>query len=235
VDGILLLGDVPPLVRSQEEMAAFVREHQHVVTVGCRPRHAGETSISVDNARGVTLALEHLFGLGHRSVAYIGPTEPPVSWEEEQRWGTFARFMEAHGLPWGPEYSFRIRENDLATAQQALQQVLSAPVRPTAAFVINDLSAIVLLKAALIRGLRVPDDLSLIGFDNIQFAALSTPGLTTVSQPIEAMGRYAASLLLDRITGVEPPASPPEGAVGTDTVVFAPDLVCRESTCPPRM
>jgi len=220
VDGLLLLGDVLPLTLNHEGMAAFVQEHRHVVTVGCRPILAGEIAISVDNTRGVTLALDYLFALGHRSIAYIGPDQWPMSWEDEQRWEAHARFMEAHGLPYGPAYSADVRGHDLAVARKALQRVLAAPARPTAAFVSNDMSALLLLKAALTYGLRVPDDLSLVGFDGIQSAELSTPGLTTVRQPIEAIGRYAADALLDKIAAIAPPPLPLEGASGINRWSF---------------
>lgn len=231
VDGILLLGDLFPSMPSHEGMATFVRDHHHVVAVGCRPSLAGEVAMSVDNGRGVTLGLEYLLAMGHRSIAYIGPTQPPMSWEEEQRWAAYGRFMEAHGLPWDPDQASVMGGNDLAAAQKALQRILSAPARVTAACVINDTSALLLLKAALSSGLRVPEDLSLIGFDGLQMAELSTPGLTTVCQPIESMGRYAATLLLDRIGAVVLQATPPDGAAGTNPVVFSPTLVCRESVC----
>jgi DNA-binding LacI/PurR family transcriptional regulator len=238
VDGILLLGDVLRATASQKQMAAFVQEHRHVVTVGCRPSLAGEISISVDNARGVALALEYLFEAGHRSIAYFGATRLPhaggeeqLRWEDEQRWDAYCRFVEAHGLPYGAAYAALV-PSDLTIARNALQHVLSAPVRPTAAFVSNDMSALVLLKVAVTYGLRVPDDLSIIGFDDIPFAMLSTPGLTTVRQPIADMARYAASALLDRITGVEPAISPANAVSGTTTAVFPPTLVCRESVRP---
>ena len=234
VDGILLQGDVLPPSISDEEMDAFVREHRHVVGVGCPPSLAGEVSISVDNALGVTLALDHLFDQGHRSIAYVGATEAPQSWEDALRWKAFSHYMATHGLPWGSEYAAVIRGNSLAAAHDALHHVLGAPEPPTAAFASNDLSALLLLKVALLSGLRVPDDLSLIGFDDITYAALSTPGLTTVRQPIEDIGRYAAGALLDRITGVEPTSTILEGAVAPDRVLFAPTLICRESVRPSR-
>jgi DNA-binding LacI/PurR family transcriptional regulator len=238
VDGIVLLGDVLRATASQKQMAVFVQEHRHVVTVGCRPSLAGEVSICVDNAHGVTLALDYLFGAGHRSIAYFGAMHSPygggdeqLRWEDEQRWDAYCRFMEAHGLSYGRQYASLVPK-DLAIARAALLHVLGAPVRPTAAFVSNDMSALVMLKVATTCGLRVPDDLSLVGFDDIPFAALSTPGLTTVSQPIADMGRYAASVLLDRITGVGPQEDAVAEAPEASTVVFPPTLVCRESVCP---
>jgi len=232
VDGILLLGDVLPATLNQEEIVTFVREHRYVVTVACRPRLAGEIAISVDNVRGVTLALEYLFALGHRSIAYLGAIQSPLSWEEQQRWEAYCSFMEAHGLAREPRSAAIIYDHDLAATREALRRMLDAPTPPTAAFVTNDTSALLLLKAALTCGVRVPEDLSLVGFDGLQSAELSTPGLTTVRQPIEAMGQYAANVLLDEIAAVEPSTVLPEGVSGTNPLIFPPTLVRRDSACP---
>jgi len=90
------------------------------------------------------------------------------------------------------------------------------------------MTAIITIKAALTCGLRVPDDLSVVGFDDIPFAAHYTPGLTTIHQPIDAMGRHAVTSLLDRISGVEM-AAPAAETRDSETVLFPPTLVCRES------
>ena len=97
-------------------------------------------------------------------------------------------------------------------------------------FVNNDFLAIVVLKAALRCGIHVPGDLSVVGFDDISFAALCTPSLTTVHYPMDEMARRAATALLDRIEGRD--VSDGAATVGT-SVVFAPTLVCRESSAPP--
>lgn len=234
VDGILLQGDVLPPSISEEAMRVFVRDHRHVVGVGCPPTLAGEVSIMVDNALGVTLALDHLYDQGHRCIAYLGATEAPQSWEDALRWQTFSAFMAAHDLPVGPDYGAVIRGSNLPAAHTALRHFLSAPERPTAVFASNDLSALLLLRAALLGGLLVPDDLSIIGFDDISYAALSTPGLTTIRQPIEDIARYAAGVLLDRIAGVEPSSTLQEGDGAPQTVLFTPTLIRRESVHPYR-
>ncbi len=232
VDGILLLGDVLPPAIGHDEMAAFVQEHGHVVTVGCRPSGAGEISIGVDNLIGVELALDYLFALGHRFIAYVGPTDPPLSWEEEQRWQACCHVMYSHGLPVCSYDGAFSSGTDLDAARETLKRMLDSPVRPTAAFVFNDQTALVLLKAALTMGLRLPDELSVVGFDGLPSGELSTPSLATVCQPIEAMGRYAANVLLDSISGIEPRRPVPDGASGTNPVVFLPTLVRNESACP---
>jgi DNA-binding LacI/PurR family transcriptional regulator len=141
--------------------------------------------------------------------------------------------MNQHGLSWDTDSTAEVRGNNLVGAREALRLLLSAPVRPTAVFANSDMCALLVLKAAMLYGLRVPEDLSLVGFDDLPMAELSSPGLTTVHQPIEAIGRYAATALIDGITSSMPGRARDEES-GTDNVVFPPVLVCRESTCPPR-
>jgi LacI family transcriptional regulator len=122
----------------------------------------------------------------------------------------------------------------IGVAQDTVRHLLSVHPRPTAALAESDLPAIVIMKAALMCGVRVPTDFSVVGFDDIAFAELCTPGLTTIRQPLDAMGRYAATALLDRIGGQEvapPPVDLAEQA-GPNSV-FRPALIRRESTGSP--
>ena len=110
------------------------------------------------------------------------------------------------------------------TAEGPARQLLSLAERPTAVFAANDLSAIATMKAARGLGLTVPDDLSVIGFDNVPESALASPPLTTIKQPLQQMGAEALRLLVDLIAGVE-----------RDTHVRLPtELVERASCAPPR-
>jgi DNA-binding LacI/PurR family transcriptional regulator len=184
------------------------------------------------------LALNHLVDLGHRSIAFIGSTPETgerASWESQQRHDAYHRYITAHDLPWSPTWEL-VATEDLTVAQDDLQHLLAAPQPPTAAFVINDWTAIITLKAALTCGLCIPDDLSLVGFDDIAFSRLYSPGLTTVHQPLDAMGRYAANALLDTIDGL--PLSPPPPGSDEEagaSVVFAPTLMRRESCASPTL
>ncbi|MDB5058921.1 MAG: LacI family transcriptional regulator [Chloroflexi bacterium] len=235
VDGVILVGDTLLHISGQEDrfdeaMARLVQVHRHVVTVASRPSVAGETSIIVDNAAGVTLALEHLVRLGHHRIAHIRDGFHPDTWEDLQRIQAYYSFLASHNLPYDPSLEVTVNGRDLEAARQALRPLLGLDHPPTAVFVNNDATAITVLKAALLTGVRVPTDLSLVGFDDIAFAALSTPGLTTIRQPIHEMGSHAAGVLLDAIDGVQIVDLEP----GADkTVVFAPTLVHRESCAPP--
>jgi LacI family transcriptional regulator len=210
-----------------------VRTHGHIVTVGARPSVAGELSILVDDTRGVTMALEHLVALGHRSIGYIRRRHLSVSsepWEDHQRGAAYRGFLSARGLPYTPEAEVLVTNeiDRIDEIQQALRRLLALPQGPTAVFVNDDTTAIITIKAALTCGIRVPDDLSIVGFDDLPSSALYTPGLTTVHQPVDAMGRYAATILLDRISGVET-AEHAVASLDSNTLLFPPTLVCRES------
>ena len=236
VDGLLLIGDVLHHAADEAEMQSILQLHRHVVSVGCRPSAAVALSVSVDNAAGVEMALSYLVELGHRSIAFIGSapeTDDRESWESQQRHDAYHRFITSHDLPWSSAWEL-VATDDLTAAQEDLRRLVASAQPPTAAFVINDWTAVVTLKAALTSGLRIPDDLSLVGFDDIVFSRLCSPGLTTVHQPLDAMGRHAANALLDTIDGL-PLSPPPLGSLerAGPGIVFAPTLIRRESCAAP--
>jgi LacI family transcriptional regulator len=228
VDGVLVLGDILSGPNRVQEMEQLIRTHNHVVTIGGHPSVAGELSILVDDIRGVTLALEYLVARGHRVIAYFSQHGGAESWEDQQRRAAYRTFLRTHDLPQPPEAEMEVA-NDITAIQAALRILLALPERPTAVFVANDVTALVTMKAAIAAGVRVPEDLSVVGFDDIPFAALCTPGLTTVRQPIESMGQYAASTLLDTIAGIDVAAVPAPVLLDTNTLIFPPALVCRDS------
>ncbi len=230
VDGVLLVGDCLG-GSAAEDVRRFLQTHAHVVTVGARPSIAGELALLVDDERAVTLGLEHLVALGHRCIGYLRRS-PAVTrspqWEDDRRQTAYRAFLTAAQLPYVPAAELVVPDR-LPEIQEALQRVLALPNRPTALLVNDDMTAIITIKAALTCGIRVPDDLSIVGIDDLPFAALCTPGLTTARQPIDEMGRYAATYLLDRMAapdGARPPDAP--------TIYFPPSLVRRESACPYR-
>ncbi|MGH2347462.1 MAG: LacI family DNA-binding transcriptional regulator [Chloroflexota bacterium] len=232
VDGVLLLGDLLSDPGREEEMQRIIQRHGHVVTVGGHPSVAGEVSILVDDQRGVELAMDYLVAQGHRSIGYISQSIGAESWEDRQRRSAYRRFLKGHNLPWSAEAELVVT-NRMESSQDALRTLRTLANRPTAVFVANDVTALVTIKAALESGLRVPGDLSVVGFDDIPFSALCTPGLTTIRQPIDVMGRHAAGILLDRITGTLSAERQGQEIPTSNTLIFPPTLVCRESACPP--
>ncbi|MBV8457455.1 MAG: LacI family DNA-binding transcriptional regulator [Acetobacteraceae bacterium] len=190
--------------------------------------HSGAQSrfpcIVTDNYTGGQLAVQHLAELGHRRIAFITGNERLASARERRRGynDTLARF----GLPRDPTL---VVSGDFTQrgGNQAAHRLLAIAKRPTAIFAANDLSALGVLAALGEAGLRVPRDISVVGFDDIPAAAQAHPALTTVRQPMEGMGRSAMNTLLAMIAGLE--AAAPR-------IMLPTELVVRQSTgsLPPR-
>lgn len=152
--------------------------------------------VEVDHEAGAWIATQHLIDLGHRRIGCItGPTDLAPA---RQRLAGFRRALSESGIPaklkWEVEGGFT-SENGYV----AMQRLLVLKERPSAIFASNDLMAIGALCATAGHGLRVPQDISVVGFDDIALAAYSSPPLTTVVQPKHQLGALAASLLMDRI------------------------------------
>lgn len=230
VDGVLLLGNVLSAQAGRGDMERLLQAHGQVVTIGDRPSIAGELSVLVDDEYGVRLALEHLLALGHRRIAHVGIGYHAASWDDHHRLRAYRGFLRAHNLPHDPALEVALQGSDLEATSQALRSLLDLSHPPTALFVNNDATAITMLKAAALSGIRVPEALSIVGFDDIGYAAMCIPGLTTVHQPIDQMGSYAARALLEAIGGVRVATVEP---AAHRTVIFAPTLVVRESSAAP--
>jgi len=186
--------------------------------------HTGPTdlpTVESDNLAGAQAAVQHLIDLGHRRIGFLGgrPDLESARLREEG----FRRTMAAAGLPVEPAL-LRSGGFRMETSDAPARDLLAHPDRPTAVFAANDLMAIQVMHVAQSSGLRIPDDLSVIGFDNIPEAAAATPGLTTIAQPLQSIGQTAMQLLLALLRGEEPRAR---------HVQLATELVVRESTAPP--
>ena len=174
-------------------------------------------SVLFDNANGAYQATRHLVELGHKRIAYLGDRFGLHS--DEERYQGYRRMMTEAGL--------RVSNSLLAHgdgkpegAQQAARKLLSSTARPTAIVSYNDMSALGVLREAAARGIAVPGELSVTGFDDIFFAAYLRPPLTTVRQPMKELGRRAMELLLALLRG--------ESAAKIVTVEG--DLIVRGST-----
>lgn len=176
--------------------------------------------VNIDNAAGMRLGLEHLYELGHTRIAYIGNIRERRSMRE--RHATYLRWMEEKQLPIPDGYTLP----DLSagkSAQPYLEPLLRLPKPPTAIFAATDDLAAEVLEAARTVGLSVPEQLSVVGFDDTLVASLTTPKLTTVHLPLYEMGQLAATLLVARIReGSESVSSPVR--------IISPELIVRDST-----
>lgn len=150
-------------------------------------------SISADNWTGGVIATRHLLSLGHTKIGIItGPLEMMCS---TARLDGFSAALRAHGISANPDW---VREGDFTMHggyKQAIQMLRDPQHRPTAIFASSDLEAMGVYEAARQLRLRIPDDLSVIGFDNIQTSAFMNPPLTTVQQPIREMGARAVQMI----------------------------------------
>ncbi len=187
-----------------------------------------ECSVSVDDAAGGRMATDHLLELGHRRLGVVGGPDS-LRQVVERRAGAqeaVAGFADGNGrwarLDVFPTTALTIAEGRRVGGELA---ALDADVRPTGVFALNDLLALGLLQAFIQAGLRVPEDVALVGYDDITFAAAATIPLSSVRQPREDLGRQAATLLLEEVR-------PPSGGHEHPHVVFTPELVARASTAP---
>jgi len=196
---------------------------------------AGDRPFIVDNRGGAWQAVNHLIALGHTRIAFISglggaPGQPGQDGQDDlyehtdgaERLRGYRDCMAAAGLkvPRGYEQP---GDYSKASGEQAAARLLALASPPTALFVSGDAMALGAIHAAQDRGLKVPGDLSVVGFDDLPLAAASRPALTTVRQPLQEMGELAVQMLVALAEGV-PQALPPP---------FATRLVVRESTAPP--
>lgn len=206
---------------SDEELVALRATGFPFVVIDPRtplPRHIA--AVSAAHFAGARSVTAHLVGLGHRRVGVIGG---PVGWlaTDARLSGHRAALAEAGVLPTGE--LLRNAEATTRDGHRAAGELLDLPVRPTALVGFNDKIAVGALQAAYERGLRVPEDLSVTGFDDLDLSHATRPTLTTVRQPLQEMGRLAVMLLMRLLARHELEAL---------HIELATDLVVRGSTGP---
>jgi LacI family transcriptional regulator len=215
--GLLVLPE-----ESSDELRALMDEGYSFVVVDPR-RQIDERipAVSAAHFSGAVQATRHLLELGHERIAAI--TGPPGWMATEERLGGYHAALAAAGVP--ADGSLVVESNfELEGGREAAATLLDRPDRPTAIFAFNDPLAVGAMQAALARGLRIPGDLSVVGFDDTAEAEIVTPQLTTVRQPLAEMGRMAVSLLSRLRLGQR---------VEALRVELATRLVVRESTARP--
>jgi DNA-binding LacI/PurR family transcriptional regulator len=191
------------------------------VAVAGHKKLKGVTNIVLDHEHAAVLALNHLKELHHERIAFMKGN--PISSDSKERWDAIGCVAARIGLNIDPELTVQIDADDpTPMLGYPFTKHLLARQKPfTALFAYNDISAIGAIRAIQEQGLRVPQDISVIGFDDIPGAAFNNPSLTTVRQPLNRMGEVAAQSLLDRIEGKK--EYPNE-------IAIEPELVVREST-----
>jgi DNA-binding LacI/PurR family transcriptional regulator len=194
-----------------------------VVTVSGHNNVKGVTNIVLNHQRAAEVALKHLVHLGHRRIAFMKGQE--FSSDTEERWANIERVARQLRLPIDPRLVTQL-EGDSPSPQvgyKAAKKILASGKTFSALFAFNDISAMGAIRALRESGWRVPEDVSVVGFDDIQNAAFQNPGLTTVRQPLREMGRVAAEILLKRINR--------PGSELHDKHIVEPELIIRDTTC----
>ena len=191
-----------------------VEQQTPVVAVDPHTGPSTLPTVASDNLKGAVMATEYLIGLGHRRIGFLAG-RPDLESARLREQG-FRQALAAAGITLDPDL-IRVGEYTLESAEEPARQMLQLPQRPTAIFAANDLSAIRTMEVANSLGLSIPDDLSVIGFDNVPESALTEPGLTTIEQPIQKMGFEAVRMLISLIDGT--PSGPLQLTLPTTLVV----------------
>lgn len=216
VDGIIFVA----AGKSADQVRSLQEQKLPVVVVDRAIEDISADTVAADHTKGGLLATRHLIELGHKRIACImGPSilEPAA-----QRMYGYRKAMQDAGLPVMDEWIVRSNFR-YDGGREAAIKLLSLPEPPTAIFASNDMMAIGAIGAAKDLGMMIPDDLSIVGFDDILLSAIFNPGLTTVTQPKYEIGVLATNMLLDRIENPQIPVR---------REVLDTDLIVRASTAP---
>jgi DNA-binding LacI/PurR family transcriptional regulator len=182
----------------------------------------GVTNINLNHKLAARLALSHLVKLGHRDIAFM--RGQPFSSDSKDRWNSICKIAREMGIVIRPTLTAQLDDDDPSPqlGYRFAKELLSRGIRFTALFAYNDISAIGAIRAIQESGRRVPEDISVVGFDDIREAAFHNPSLTTVRQPLRKMGQIAAQTLVQRLDGGDEDY-PSE-------IAIEPELMVREST-----
>jgi DNA-binding LacI/PurR family transcriptional regulator len=194
------------------------------VAIAGHQRISGITNVLLDHHRAAELSLRHLYDLGHRTIVFM--RGQPYSSDSDARWQGIVEVAQDLGLSIRPELTIQL-EKDLTSPElghPVVKQLLAHHRSFTAIVSFNDIAAIGCIRALHDVGLRVPQDVSVVGFDDIKEAAFQTPSLTTIRQPLHQMGALAVKALLQQLRAAN--------ALDLPEIAVAPELVIRESSGP---
>lgn len=214
-DAIIMLGDL----RDASQLFSEITNANLPLLGLCQgSRLPGLPSVNVDNRGGTLLALEYLYELGHRKISFI---DGGWGGDIRERRQAYLDFMADRNLSILDD-CYITADSDAEGGRQAFEAMSAAAERPTAVFTSTDAMALGAMKAASAVSIRVPEDISVIGFDDIPFARFSVPALTTIQQPIKEMARLAVRQVVGMI-GRQPPDS------SSLMQIVEPKLIERES------
>jgi DNA-binding LacI/PurR family transcriptional regulator len=196
--------------------------------IGCELKGDSMSSVIVDNEVGGYLAIEHLHSLGHRQIAFI--RGPKTLADSSPRWQGIRKYAKSCGLELDTHLVVDLPESrdplsSFLAGQELTEALIKQKRKFTALLAFDDMTAFGAIRALAKAGLRVPEHCSVVGFDDVAASALCTPSLTTVRQPMEAMGAGAVGIVLEGIKSVLE-----KREVAAHHRKVAPELVVREST-----
>ena len=196
--------------------------------IGCELKNDSMSSVIVDNEVGGQLALEHLYSFGHRKIAFI--RGPKGLTDSSPRWRGIRNFVKQSGLEIDSHLVLDLPESrdplsSFESGYKLTEDLIRQKRSFTALLAFDDMSAFGAIRALNKSGIRVPEQCSVIGFDDVATSAIYTPSLTTVRQPMEAMGASAVGIVIDGINAVLE-----KREMGATHRKVAPELVVREST-----
>lgn len=194
------------------------------ITVAGHTTLPGVSNILIDEEHAARLSLQHLRDLGHRKIAFMHGQ--PFSSDSDTRWLANLKAARELGIEIHEELMIYLSKDSHSPeiSYPGIRKLIKSGRPFTAVLCFNDVSAMGTIRALHEAGLRVPNDVSVLGFDDIQSAAYQVPSLTTIRQPLQKMGSTAAQLLLKKLAGEAIPES----------IQVAPELIVRESTAPAR-
>ena len=224
VDGIIFLGGRINLTQCPPELSQEVIElakHVPIVLVNGNLPRSGLHRIYTDEEEGAALATQHLLDLGHRRIAFLGGMEETSTTQMKLK--AVRMKLKAHGLTLRKDWTL-FHDFSIEGGRALMDRMLEQEERPTAVLCVNDFTAIGALKSAVEHGLRIPEDLSIVGFDNSPLSRAVIPELTTVSQNTNRLGELSVEMLHELISGGNP----------RKRTVLPPQLVVRASTGRPK-
>ncbi len=217
VDGVVVIpSQAPQIILTPLQQA-------HIPTVVLEHDIPDTHSIAIDDREGGRLGTQHLLSLGHRRIGFI--RREPTSALSSLRLVGYREMLAEAGIAFDPALVIESKAGQSA-GYAAMQQLLALPHPPTAVFTHNDVLAVGAMRAIFDAGLRVPDDISVVGYDDTIGSSYLNPPLTTVKFPVAEMGRRAGQTVLE--------LAQKEGSVPAQTITLPVKLIVRASTAPPK-
>jgi len=213
VDGLLLVG----IKRDDKGIIRLSKNKFPYILTG-KVDYKEANYVDAENRKGAYQAVSYLARFGHKRIAYIGGSFEFVF--NQERFEGYLSALKDHNLEYGKELTMKSISTQ-ESGYEAMRKILKSSSIPTAVFAANDLDAIGAMRAIKEKGLKIPEDIAIIGFDDIQLASYVDPPLTTIKQPIFEMGTTALNLLISIIEGKR---------IGTQKIELHTQLIIRKST-----